>query len=178
MTATQHPGPELHPDFSTPGAVATPWNDVVAALDAAEMFWISTVRPDGRPHVTPLPAMWLDDALYFSTGLEEQKGRNLLRNPSCILTTGSNEYRRGLDLVVEGRAERVTDRSTLTRLAAMWAQRLDWPYDVADDGFRHRPEGRAPNVESGGPVPVFGVRPAKILAFGRGEKFSQTRYRP
>ncbi|UYM04519.1 pyridoxamine 5'-phosphate oxidase family protein [Solicola gregarius] len=177
MNTTRELTPELHPDFSSPGATATPWADVVDALRRAEIFWISTVRANGSPHVTPLPARWLDGALHFTTGLEEQKGRNLVRNPHCVLTTGNNAYRHGLDLVVEGRAERVTDRARLTRLAEMWAAELDWPYDVDDDGFRHRPDGSAPNVESGS-VPVFGVRPSKILAFGRGERFSQTRYRP
>ena len=74
-------------------------------------------------------------------------------------------------------AERVTDRTTLERLAQMWQSRLDWPYDVGEDGFRHRPDGRAPNVEEGS-VPVFAVRPSKVLSFGRGERFIQTRYRP
>ena len=178
MSTTTEPIPQLHPDFSSPGATPTPWAEVEEILRRAEIFWISTVRADGRPHVAPLPAMWLDGVLHFSTGLAEQKARNLARNPRCILTTGNNAYRHGLDVVVEGSAERVTDRSTLTRLAAMWEADLDWPYDVVEDGFAHRPDGKAPNVESGGSVPVFGVRPAKILAFGRGERFSQTRYLP
>ena len=169
--------PELHSDFSSPGATATSWAEVVEVLERAEIFWIATVRPDGRPHVTPLPAMWLDGALHFATGLEEQKGRNLSRNPNCTLTTGTNSYRQGLDVVVEGTAERVTDRATLERLARMWESRLDWPYDVGDDGFRHRPDGRAPNVDAGS-VPVFAVRPSKVLSFARGEDFVQTRYRP
>jgi hypothetical protein len=59
---------------------------VVALLERTEIFWISTVRADGRPHVVPLPVMWLDGALHFSTDLDEQKGRNLLRNANCILT--------------------------------------------------------------------------------------------
>ena len=37
------------------------------------MSWLTTVRADGRPHVTPLVAVWLDDAIHFSTGPEEQK---------------------------------------------------------------------------------------------------------
>src|SRR5690606_22217979 len=104
--------------------------------------------------------------------------RNLARNPHCILTTGNNAYRHGVDVVVEGQAERVTDDSRLTRLAALWEEKLDWPYDVAEGGFAHRSDGKAPNVDNGAVVPVFGVRPAKILAFGRGERFSQTRYLP
>ena len=175
---TSEPVAELHPGYSSAGASATPWSEVVAVLERAEIFWISTVRVDGRPHVAPLPAMWLDGALHFSTGLDEQKGRNLARNPNCILTTGNNSYRHGLDVVVEGRAERVTDRTTLERLAELWQSKIGWPYDVVEGGFRHRPEG--PQPESADPeevVPVFAVRPPKVLSFGRGERFAQTRYR-
>jgi hypothetical protein len=42
-------------------------------LRAAEVFWITTVRPDGRLHVTPLIAARYDGALHFSTGPAEQK---------------------------------------------------------------------------------------------------------
>ena len=177
MPPDTEPTPELHSGFSTPGATAVPWQEVVDVLARAEIFWISTVRADGRPHVTPLPAMWLDGALHFGTGLDEQKGRNLSRNPNCVLTTGSSSYRHGLDVVVEGRAERVSDRATLQRRAERWRSRLDWAHDVDDQGFRHRPDGRAPNVDVGTVVPVFAVRPAKVLSFGRGAHFVQTRYR-
>ncbi|MBV9602054.1 MAG: pyridoxamine 5'-phosphate oxidase family protein [Chloroflexi bacterium] len=175
---TSQPVAELHPDFSSAGATPTPWRDVVSLLERAEIFWISTVRADGRPHVTPLPAMWLDGALHFGTGLDEQKGRNLGRNPNCILTTGNNSYRQGLDVVVEGRAERVTDRPTLVRLAELWLSKIAWPYEVIEGGFRH-PRG-GPQPETAEPdrvVPVFAVRPSKILSFSRGGRFAQTRYR-
>lgn len=176
---TNEPVAALHPDYSSTGAMATPWNAVVAVLEQAAIFWISTVRADGRPHVTPLPAMWLDGALHFSTGLEEQKGRNLRRNPYCILTTGNNSYRHGLDVIVEGRAERVTDRTRLEGLADLWQAKIAWPYDVVEGGFRHRPEGPQPeSVDQEEVVPVFGVKPSKVLSFDRGERFIQTRYRP
>lgn len=35
------------------------------------------MRADGRPHVTPLVAVWLDGAPHFSTGPAEQKAVNL-----------------------------------------------------------------------------------------------------
>lgn len=177
---TDEPEAELHPGYSSAGAAATPWAEVVTVLEQAEMFWISTVRPDGRPHVSPLPAVWLDGALHFSTGLEEQKGRNLTRNPNCVLTTGNNAYGQGLDVVVEGPAVRVTGLPTLERLAELWMAKIRWPYDAVEDGFRHRPEGPQPETSGvpGEVVPVFAVRPSKILAFGRGDEFSQTRFRP
>lgn len=177
MTTSTTPEPVLHHAFSSPGAAATPWSEVVAVLEGAGIFWLSTVRGDGRPHVCPLPAMWHDGRLFFVTGWEEQKARNLARDPRCVLTTGSNEYVRGLDVVVEGVAERCTDRPVLEQLASMWRTELDWPYDVDDEGFRHHVDGRAPNPDAAS-LPVFGVAPSKILAFARGDHFAQTRYRP
>jgi hypothetical protein len=47
------------------------------ALESAELFWIRAARSDGRAHLTPLVAVWLDDALYFCTGEKEQKYINL-----------------------------------------------------------------------------------------------------
>lgn len=149
----------------------TPWALVVDVMTAAEMFWLSTVRGDGRPHVAPLPAMWLDGALYFCTGLEEQKAKNLEANPRCILTTGTNQFRSGLDVVVEGEAVRASDDALLRRLAAMWKAKLDWPFEVVDGMFED-PEGGG-----GGRAAVFAVHPTKILAFGKGDTYSQTRYR-
>jgi nitroimidazol reductase NimA-like FMN-containing flavoprotein (pyridoxamine 5'-phosphate oxidase superfamily) len=165
---TLEPITELNPDFSSPEAVARPWSEVVDVLTTSEMFWLSTVRADGRPHVTPLPAMWFDGLLYFTTGPGEQKARNLEHHPDVVLTTGTSAYRSGLDVVVEGRAEPVTDAPKLHALAAMWKTKLDWPYEVADGGFKHDGDHLAL---------VFGVAPAKVLAFGKGEPFSQTRYR-
>jgi nitroimidazol reductase NimA-like FMN-containing flavoprotein (pyridoxamine 5'-phosphate oxidase superfamily) len=145
-------------------STAHSWEDTLEAIKQAEIFWISTVRADGRPHVTPLVAVWLDDALHFCTGPDEQKAHNLASNPRVALTTGANDWQSGLDVVVEGDAARVTDAQQLDRLAAAWAQKWDgrWEYEVGQDGFRH--------------ALVFAVRPAKILAFAKGG-FSHTRHR-
>lgn len=165
---TIEPTAELHPEFSEPSAAAPSWAAVVDVLTSSEMFWLSTVRRDGRPHVAPLPAMWLDGALHFCTGPEEQKAKNLESNPACILTTGTNHFRSGLDVVVEGAAVRVTDEARLERLAGLWKSKLDWLFPVAGGAFQST---------EGGPVPVFGVAPTKVLAFGKGSPYSQTRYR-
>ena len=49
--------------YSSDRATATPWETARDALAGAEIYWVTTVRPDGRPHSTPLIAVWLDDAL-------------------------------------------------------------------------------------------------------------------
>ena len=105
--------------FSMEGAPAVPWPDARQALEEAGTYWLSTVRSDGRPHVTTLIAMWNGDALYFSTGPTEQKCKNLEQNPHCIVTTGCNRLDDGLDLVVEGEAVRVTDDARI----GVWPRR-------------------------------------------------------
>src|SRR3954454_10587845 len=115
--AGKEPVAELEPQFSSSGAIPTPWAEANSQLDQAEVFWLTTVRPDGRPHVTPLLAVWLDEALYFCTGASERKAQNLAQNAHCVLTTGCNTLHEGLDLVVEGAAVQVRDTARLQRLA-------------------------------------------------------------
>src|ERR1700738_986930 len=112
----KEPVAELHEQFSSDGATVTPWADAQQHLETAEVFWLTTVRPDGRPHVTPLLAVWLDGALYFSTGPSERKAKNLAQNPYCVLTTGRNTLEAGIDLVVEGEAATVSNASELGRV--------------------------------------------------------------
>jgi general stress protein 26 len=140
---------------------------VADALASCEMFWLSTVRGDGRPHVTPLPAVWLGGALHFCSGSHEQKSRNLQSNPRCVLSAGANRFRSGLDVVVEGTAARVTDKARLQELAALWKSELDWDFEVIDEGFRDFGDRTGF---------VFGVKPEKVLAFGK-SPYTQTRYR-
>jgi general stress protein 26 len=119
----KQPVTALDSRFSEPGARATEWDETHRLLEQAELFWISTVRADGRPHVTPLVAVWLEDAVYFCTGPTEQKAVNLRANPNVILTTGCNQWDRGLDIVVEGEAVQVTDEDLLERLGReLWSQ--------------------------------------------------------
>jgi general stress protein 26 len=161
------PTAELNEGFSEPGAVAPPWAEVAAVLSGSEMFWLSTVRRDGRPHVTPLPAIWLDGVLHICTGSHEQKARNLESDPRCVLSAGANQFRSGLDAVVEGTAAQVTEPERLQKLAALWKSKLDWDFEVIDGGFRD------PGARTG---LVFAVTPEKVLAFGK-NPYSQTRYR-
>jgi len=162
------PVTELDPRFSDPGAVATSWEATRRALEAAELFWICTVRADGRPHVTPLVAVWLEGAIHVATGAAEQKAVNLRGNPHVVLTTGCDRWDRGLDVVVEGDAVRVTDDALLRRLARAWSSK--W-----DGRWRYRARAGALHDEGGGEALVFSVAPTKVLAFSKGT-FGQTRH--
>jgi nitroimidazol reductase NimA-like FMN-containing flavoprotein (pyridoxamine 5'-phosphate oxidase superfamily) len=154
--------------YSDPDAVATEWEETCQVLESAQVFWISTVRADGRPHVTPCAAVWLDGVLYFDTGVTQQKAANLRTNPHVILTTGCNYWDRGLDVVVEGDAVRVTDNDMLTGLAGLWASRWDgrFQFQVRNGSFHLEDEGLE--------VLVFSVTPTKVLAFTRGAQGGHT----
>ena len=167
------PGPQpdtkLDTRFSSSDATVASWDDARDDLSRAEIYWVTTVRTDGRPHVTPLIGVWVDDALHFCTGETEQKARNLEANANCILTTGCNAYGEGRDVVVEGLAERVTDHATLQRIADAYLEKYgeDWRFEVRDGGFF-----------AGHDVAwVFGVAPVTAFGYGRGDTFSQTRWR-
>lgn len=168
--ADDNPVAELDRRFSSEDAVGAEWEQAQALLETAEVYWLSTVRPDGRPHVTPLLSVWLDGALYFCTGPTERKAKNLARNANCILTTGCNAFGEGFDVVLEGEAVQLTDHTRLQRIADEYESKYgsDGHFEVRDGGFYSDPPGK---------VLVYEVAPSTVFGFGKGEVFSQTRWR-
>jgi uncharacterized pyridoxamine 5'-phosphate oxidase family protein len=157
--------------FSSEGAIATEWARARADLQDAQLYWLSTVRPDGRPHVTPLLGIWLGGALYFCTGATERKARNLAQNPHCVLTTGCNGLD-GLDLVVEGEAVTVCDEPELRSVADTFESKYGALFTA--------PEGTwfgLGDAMRGRDVLVYRVAPSTAFGFGKGAQFSQTRWR-
>lgn len=167
MTQTQ-PMTHLDRRYSSPDAEPTAWADAFGLLEGAPVFWLSTVRPDGRPHVTPLICVLLDGSLYFCTGPGERKAQNLAHNRHVVLTTGANTFDHGLDLTVEGDAARVTDDEVLRRISDAYEAKYgsEWHFDVADGAFRHPDRGQAL---------VFEVAPSTAHGFAK-DPFSQTRW--
>ena len=162
------PTAEIDRRFSDPDAGATPWSEAASALEGAELYWLTTLRVDGRPHVTPLIGVWHDEAVHFCTGPREQKARNLETNQHVALTTGTNTWAEGLDVVVEGTAVRVVEHDALQRLADAYEAKYGsrWHIDVGDGVFGHGEHEAA----------VFRIEASKVLAFNK-DPHAQTRYR-
>jgi hypothetical protein len=150
------------------------WGQVTDTLAGAQLYWLTTVRKDGRPHTTPLIGAWADDGFVFCTGPHEQKAQNLAHCSAVTVTTGVNTWNDGLDVVVEGNAVRVRGRDTLTGLADLIREKYhgDWNYAPDDDGFGHTDESGASHIAH-----VFRVSPDKVLAFAKAPH-GQTRFRP
>jgi hypothetical protein len=162
------PVTEIDARYSDEGAAPTPWSEGRDRLEAAELYWLTTIRPDGRLHATPLIGVWAKDALYFCTGPDEQKAKNLARDRHCLLTTGSNALKEGFDLIVEGEAVKVDDDAVLKGIAEAYEAKYgsDWHFDVRDGAFHHGP----------GEAWVFEVAPSAVYGFGKGP-YSHTRWR-
>lgn len=77
------PKTALDTRYSDPKASAVGWEETCRLLETAELSWISTVRADGRPHVTPLVTAWVDGRLYFHTGTGSSSGRPPGRYVTC-----------------------------------------------------------------------------------------------
>jgi hypothetical protein len=133
---------------------------------------LSTVRSGGVPHVTPLLGIWLDGAFYFCTGSTERKAKNLARNPHCVLTTGRNGLDDSLDLVVEGEAATVDNEAELRSVADAYESKYG-AHLTAPHGTWF---GLGDAIRRGDSL-VYRVAPSTAFGFGKGQQFSQTRWR-
>jgi hypothetical protein len=155
------------------GSAELPWSRardiLVSDTPTADLtFFVGTVRPDGRPHSAGVGAIWVDDALYFTGGPGTRRSRNLAANPACSVSVRL----RGLDLVMEGEAHRVTDASTLERVAAVY-RTGGWPATVEGDALT------APySAPSAGPPPwhVYRLALHSAVGVGGGEPHGATRW--
>src|SRR5215217_3898435 len=110
----------IDPRYGNASATAPAWSDIDQLLAEAQLYWIVTVRADGRPHAVPLCGVWREGAFWFCTGDAEQKMRNLEHDPHVTVLAGplgAGGWSSGKDIAVEGVAERVTDDAVLRSLA-------------------------------------------------------------
>jgi hypothetical protein len=132
-------------------------------------FFLGTVGPGGRPHVSVVGAVWYDGDLYFTSGPGTRKSRNLAANPACTIAVKLE----GLDLTFEGTASRVTDAAVLEALAQIYRD-LGWPAQVDGDAFT------APfSAPSAGPPPwqVFRFSYDTVVGLGTAEPNGATRWK-
>ena len=89
-----------------------PWTKIDHWLRTFRSIWVSTTRPDGRPHAVPVWYICDGRSLYFISGHRLQKSRNLARQPWIVVHAGDRDD----VIILEGTAEIVTDHSELERV--------------------------------------------------------------
>ena len=151
----------------------TPWADArkrIASREEGQANWLATVRPDGRPHLMPLIAVWIDGAFHFLAGEGTRKAKNLAADGRCVIGMSSFELP-SLDIVVEGHAEPL-GAADAVRDAAEVFKKNGWPLEVRGV------EVFGPNAPTAGPPPyrIFRMIPSK--AFGLPGQFEMDKFDP
>jgi nitroimidazol reductase NimA-like FMN-containing flavoprotein (pyridoxamine 5'-phosphate oxidase superfamily) len=129
-----------------------PWKWAEDRLNKSRQYWIATTRPDGRPHVMVIWALWLDGMLYFSTGKESRKARNLAKNPHCTMCTESAAEA----VILEGTIEIETDVERIREFIGHYEKKYKWKLGEMGEAMLTLQD------------PVFCLQPR--IAFGLWEK--------
>jgi len=129
-----------------------PWKWAEERLNKSRQYWIATTRPDGRPHVMVVWALWMDGALYFSTGSQSRKARNLAKNRHCIMCTEKADQA----VILEGAVDTEKNVERIREFLREYEKKYKWDMSGMADGLLTLKE------------PVFYLQPAK--AFGLWEK--------
>jgi hypothetical protein len=125
-----------------------PWSWALERLEKSHNYWISTARPDGRPHLMVVWGIWWENAFWFSTGPQTRKAKNIESKPYCVIGTEKADEA----VILEGTVQEIKDRSVWKQMAEI--------YDRKYGG------DLLPLLESSGGS-IFRVEPQ--LAFGQDE---------
>jgi uncharacterized pyridoxamine 5'-phosphate oxidase family protein len=129
-----------------------PWKWAEDRLNKSRQYWIATTRPDGRPHVMIVWALWMNGVLYFSTGKQSRKAQNLAKNPHCTMCNDKSAEA----VILEGEVEIEKNVEYIRKFIRRYEKKYKWKLgEMAEDLLSLKD-------------PVFYLRPK--VAFGLWEK--------
>ena len=128
---------------SAPGELL-PWAQVVKWLEGARNYWVSTTRPDGRPHAKPVWGLWLDGMVMFSTDPESVTGRNIAAGSAMQIHLESGDE----VAILDGMVERPSDPNLLARFADAYDSKYGIKVDVTSDE-----------------TPILALRPTTVMSW-------------
>jgi hypothetical protein len=108
--------PDALQNPTDPTAGLKPWSWALERLEKSHNYWISTTRPDGRPHLMLIWGIWWQDAFWFSTGPRTRKAKNIAADPHCVLGTEKADEA----VILEGVVEEIKDHSIWKQLAQIY----------------------------------------------------------
>jgi hypothetical protein len=85
--------PKIPPEYGIPknNKGLLPWSHVNERMTQSMHYWICTVGPDGRPHVTPVDGVWLEEKLYFGGSSQTRRNRDLVNNSAATVHLDSSD---------------------------------------------------------------------------------------
>ena len=123
------------------GTGVMPWSWAVERLTASRNYWVVSLWPDGRPHAMPVWGLWHLQSFWFSSSKGSRKARNLMADPRCVVATEDAMQ----PVVLEGKAELVTERGVLEAMLALENAKYQTDYGIelmdpdVNSAFRVRP---------------------------------------
>ena len=129
----------------------------LANPEQSRTCWLATTRPDGRPHLMPVIAFWIDDAMHIVAGEGTQKARNMAADGRCVIATGSTTLP-SLDIIIEGHADPLTDPVVVAHVAEAFREK-GWALEASGDTVD------GPNAPTAGPPPytIFRIVPSRVF---------------
>ena len=157
---TQERTPDSEWSLVGEGSETSPWElarQRLADPEDSRTSWLATTRPDGRPHLMPVIAFWIDGAIHIVAGEGTRKARNLAADGRCVIATSSTTLP-SLDIVVEGRADPLTEEDGVRHIAEVLSV-SGWPLEVQGDKVY------GPNAPTAGPPPytILRIVPSKVF---------------
>jgi hypothetical protein len=145
--------PHMPEGYLSEDAELLPWEHARQRLEEAIVYWVGTTRPNGRPHVTPIWGVWVDETLYFDGSPETRRGRNLAANPAVAIHVSRGDD--GKDIVIlEGEAHQIfgPGRELAEKLVAAYSA-------------KYASESYAPALDTWDQGGLYRVTPRLVLAW-------------
>jgi hypothetical protein len=128
------------------------WDEVAERIAASKNYWLATVTDDGRPHMRPVDGVFVESVLAFGGSPETRWVRHLQARPEVSVSLPDDDHA----VILEGRAELVTDADAPIVAAVAAANRAKYPQYFGDDAAHE-------------PVPFWAVRPRRVYAWSLSE---------
>ncbi len=123
------PDPEEYgPPLEEASAPLNSWGGCSARLEASALYWLATTRRDGRPHVVPVGAVWVEDRLWFNTSRQTVIARILANEPRVVVHLESAED----VLIVEGLASRLDFAKVPADVVVAYTDKYGGDWDRGD----------------------------------------------
>lgn len=92
-----------------------PWDWAEERLIASRNYWVSSLLPDGRPHMMPVWGVWHTGSFWFSSSKRSRKTRNLVADPRCTVAIEDALN----PVIITGMAALITERESLVTFLAV-----------------------------------------------------------